>query len=157
MSARRTRPAQGDCEVKVLSDAYNTATDLAVSRLRQELRLIGAHGVVGVRLELIRHEWADKTVEVQVMGTAVAGAGEAMPSDPWLCDLSGQEWYALHRAGYEPATMVWGHCTWFILTTQQDEWIHQSWNNQELTHWSGALGRARHHGAKPHDGPGQEP
>ncbi len=134
--------SQGDCEVDVLSKAYDAATDLAVSRMRQEARLIGAHGVVGVRLSVVRHEWADKTVEVQVIGTAVSGPGVA-PSDPWMSDLSGQEWWALHRAGYEPAALVWGHCTWFILTTQQDEWIERSWTNQELTHWSAALGKAR--------------
>ena len=134
--------SQGDCEVDVLSKAYDAATDLAVSRMRQEARLIGAHGVVGVRLSVVRHEWADKTVEVQVIGTAVQGPGAA-PSDPWMSDLSGQEWWALHRAGYEPAALVWGHCTWFILTTQQDEWIERSYANQELTHWSAALGNAR--------------
>ena len=134
--------SQGDCEVDVLSKAYDAATDLAVSRMRQEARLIGASGVVGVRLTVVRHEWADKTVEVQVIGTAVQGPGAA-PADPWMSDLSGQEWWALRRAGYEPAALVWGHCTWFILTTQQDEWIERSWNNQELTHWSAALGKAR--------------
>ena len=134
--------SQGDCEVDVLSKAYDEATDLAVSRMRQEARLIGAHGVVGVRLTVVRHEWADKTVEVQVIGTAVQGPGPA-PADPWLSDLSGTEWWALHRAGYEPAALVWGHCTWFILTTWQDEQIERSWNNQELTHWSAALGKAR--------------
>ena len=134
--------SQGDCEVEVLSRAYDAATGLAVSRMAQEARLIGAHGVVGVRLSVVRHEWADKTVEVQVIGTAVQGPGAA-PADPWMSDLSGQEWWALHRAGYEPAALVWGHCTWFILTTQQDEWIERSFANQELTHWSAALGRAR--------------
>ncbi len=134
--------SQGDCEVDVLSKAYDAATDLAVSRMRQEARLIGATGVVGVRLTVVRHEWADKTVEVQVIGTAVQGPGAA-PADPWMSDLSGQEWWALHRAGYEPAALVWGHCTWFILTTYQDEMIERSWNNQELTHWSAALGKAR--------------
>ena len=134
--------SQGDCEVDVLSKAYDAATDLAVGRMRQEATLIGAHGVVGVRLSVVRHEWADKTVEVQVIGTAVQGPGAAPPA-PWLSDLSGQEWWALHRAGYEPAALVWGHCTWFILTTQQDEWIERSWSNQELTHWSAALGKAR--------------
>jgi len=134
--------SQGDCEVDVLSKAYDAATDLAVSRMRQETRLIGAHGVVGVRLSVVRHEWADKTVEVQVIGTAVQGPGAA-PADPWMSDLSGTEWWALHRAGYEPAALVWGHCTWFILTTYQDEQIKRSWSNQELTHWSAALGKAR--------------
>ncbi len=135
--------ATGDCEVTVLSDAYNAATQLAVDRMRQELAHIGGHGVVGVRLSLVRHEWADKTIEVQVIGTAVEGPG-APPKDPWLCDLSGQEWYALHRAGYAPAGLVWGHATWFILTTQADEWNVRSWSNVEMSHWSNALSKARH-------------
>jgi uncharacterized protein YbjQ (UPF0145 family) len=134
---------QGDCEVTVLSDAYNQATQLAVSRMREELRLIGAHGVIGVRLALVRHEWADKTVEVQLLGTAIEGPGRP-PAEPWMCDLSGQEWWALHRAGYEPVGLVWGHCTWFILTTYDDETIKSGWVNRELTHWSEALSAARH-------------
>ncbi len=132
-----------DCEVNVLSDAYNIATKLAVARMRQELKLINGHGVVGVRLNLVRHEWADKTVEVQVIGTAVEGPG-IPPKNPWLCDLSGQEWYMLHRAGYQPAGLVWGHCTWFVLTTYADEMTKQTWSNVEMTHWSTALSSARH-------------
>ncbi len=123
---------QGDCEVTVLSDAYNEACRLAVGRMREELRRIRGHGVVGVRLTLVRHEWADKTIEMQVMGTAVEGPGNP-PADPWMCDLSGQEWYALYRAGYIPAGLVWGHCTWFLLTTQQDEWNEQSFQNVGLS------------------------
>jgi len=138
---------QGDCEVNVLSEAYNEACRLAVGRMREELRRIRGHGVVGVRLLLVRHEWADKTVEVQVMGTAVEGPG-APPSDPWMCDLSGQEWWALHRAGYEPVRLVWGHCTWFLLTTQQDEWNERSFQNVEIAHWSAGLSSARHHAMK---------
>ncbi len=134
--------SQGDCEVDVLSKAYDKATELAVGRMRQELKLLGAHGVVGVRLSVVRHEWADKTMEVQVIGTAVDEPGRP-PAEPWMCDLSGQEWWALHRAGYEPAALVWGHCTWFILTTQQDEWTLRGGLNSELTHWSQALSTAR--------------
>jgi uncharacterized protein YbjQ (UPF0145 family) len=99
-------------------------------------------------------------VEVQAIGTAVEGPGMA-PSEPWMSDLSGQEWYALHRAGYDPVGLVWGHCAWFVLTTQQDEWIHTSWSNQEMTHWSHALSHARHRAmqsltsqAKNHNGVG---
>ena len=135
--------AQGDVEVSVLSDAYNEATRLAVSRMRQELELIGAHGVVGVRLSLVRHEWADKTIEVQAIGTAVE-APKRTQKGIWMCDLSGTEWYSLYRAGYEPVGLVWGHCTWFLLTTQYDEWNTQSYQNVEITHWSDGLSNARH-------------
>ncbi len=131
-----------DCEVKELAQAYDRATELALSRMEQELALLGAHGAVGVRLELVRHEWSDKTIEVQAFGTAVEGPGPA-PARPFLCDLSGQEWFALYRAGYEPVALVYGHCSWFILTTYADEMLKRSWNNIELTHWGEALTHAR--------------
>jgi uncharacterized protein YbjQ (UPF0145 family) len=99
--------------------------------------------VVGVRVALVRHEWADKTIEVQLIGTAVEGSGPK-PKEPWTCDLSGQEWWALHRAGYQPVGIVWGHASWFILTTYNDEWNITSWQNVELAHWSQALSSARH-------------
>lgn len=131
-----------DCEVPVLSQAYNTATHLALDRMRQELQLLGAHGVVGVRYDIMRHEWAEGTVEVQVVGTAVGGPGAA-PAHPWMSDLSGQEWFALHRAGYEAAGLVYGNCTWFIFTTQADRMLAFNWQNVEIAHVSNALGQAR--------------
>ncbi len=134
--------AWNDCEVAQLSRAYNEATRLAVSRMELEAAAARAHGVVGVRYGIIRHEWADRTVEVQLIGTAVRGPGAA-PRTPWLCDLSGQEWYALWRAGYEPAALAYGHCTWFILTTMQDEWNEMNPVNVELRHFSLALGQCR--------------
>lgn len=135
--------SQGDVEVQVLSDAYNEATRLAVSRMRKELELTGAHGVVGVRLSIVRHEWAEKTIEVQAVGTAIEGRTPPRKGI-WMCDLSGLEWWSLHRAGYEPAGLVWGHCTWFLLTTQNDEWNVQSFQNVEIKHWSDGLSNARH-------------
>jgi uncharacterized protein YbjQ (UPF0145 family) len=137
-----------DVEVTQLSQAYNEATRLAVTRMAMEAQAVGAHGVVGVRYRLVRHEWADGTVEVQLVGSAVRGP-EPAPRQPWLCDLSGQEWWALRRGGYEPASLAYGHCTWFILTQMQDEWTEQSVNNAELRHFSEALthcrNRASHH------------
>jgi len=135
--------AYNDCEVTVLSEAYNEAMRLAVGRLRLELKQIRAEGVVGVRITLARHEWASGTVEVQVIGTAVDGPGIDV-KEPWMCDLSGQEWWALYRAGYIPTGLVWGNCTWFILTTMADEQVHLYWRNVEMTHWSTALSAARH-------------
>lgn len=131
-----------DCEVSVLSHAYNTATQLAVGRMEQEAQALGAHGVVGVRFDIVRHEWGEKTIEVQLFGTAIAGPGQPAQT-PWLSDLSGQEWWALHRAGYGPVGLVYGNCTWFVLTTQYDEWSEQSVTNQELRHFSDALRQCR--------------
>ena len=149
--------AYSDCEVAELSGAYNEATRLAVGRMAQEARMVNAHGVVGVRFDMVRHEWGQKQIEVQLVGTAVRGPGAA-PKVPWLSDLSGQEWWSLTRAGYEPVALVWGHCTWFILTRMQDEWTAQSWSNQELGHFSQALTQCRNraertmHGLAQHAG-----
>jgi len=131
-----------DCEVTVLSDAYNEATRLAASRLGQEAAMLDAHGVIGVRFEMVRREWAEKSIEVQLTGTAIAGPGAAS-GDPWLSDLSGQEWWVLHRAGYDPVGLVYGHCTWFVLTTENEEWIERSSTNQEIPHWGEALAQCR--------------
>ncbi len=131
-----------DTEVGELSQAYMEATRLAVSRLELEAKAVGAAGVVGVRYSIARHEWADGTIEVQLFGTAVAGPGRP-PSSPWLSDLSGQEWWALYRAGYEPTALVYGHCTWFVLTTQTDEWNALNPVNNEIIHFSQALGQCR--------------
>src|SRR5262249_44364745 len=121
---------------------YNEATRLAVSRMEQEVRALGAFGAVGVRYTVVRHEWAERTVEVRIMGTAVTGPGTA-PQHPWLSDLSGQEWWALLRAGYDPAGLVYGHCTWFVLTTDYDETIKRSFQNAEFRHQSDGLAHAR--------------
>jgi uncharacterized protein YbjQ (UPF0145 family) len=140
--------ASGDCEVHAVSEAYDQAFALAISRMKQELRLIGAHGVVGVRLNLTRREWSERSIEVQAIGTAVAGP-KGYTTEPWTSDLSGQEWYTLWQAGYEPADLVWGHCSWFVLTTAQDQlvstdagWVQ--YGNMEMEHWSEALSSARH-------------
>jgi len=132
-----------DSEVRVLTQAYDTATALAVSRMEQEVRALGAHGAVGVRMVMARHEWADKTVEVRIIGTAVMGPGPA-PQRPWLTDLSGQEWWSLRRAGYDTVGLVWGHCTWFVLTNWNDEQLKVTYSNSEYRHWGDALSRARH-------------
>ena len=134
--------SRSDCEVPALSHAYNEATRLAVSRLQQESVLAGAHGVVGVRYTIVRHEWGDKSIEVRIVGTALRGPGPA-PRHPWMSDLSGQKWWSLHRAGYEPVSLVYGHSTWFVFTTQYDEWNEGSGSNIELTHFAQALSHAR--------------
>jgi uncharacterized protein YbjQ (UPF0145 family) len=134
--------AWNDSEVVQLSRAYGEATARAVRRMGQEAEAVGAHGVVGVRYAIARHEWADSLVEVQLVGTAVRGP-DPLRRPPWLCDLSGQQWWSLHRAGYEPAALVYGHCTWFVLTTRDDMWTMQTYRNAELEHFSDALGHCR--------------
>ncbi len=131
-----------DSEMRELSAAYTSATGLAVSRMQQEASAVGAQGVIGVRFDIVRREWSAKSIEVRVLGTAVAGPDRAL-STPWLSDLSGQDWWALHRAGYHPIALVYGHCAWFVLTAASDEWNERSVGNTELSHFSAALTQCR--------------
>jgi hypothetical protein len=82
-------------------------------------------------------------VEVRLLGTAVAGPGVAAGA-PWLYDLSGQEWWALRRAGYDPVGLVYGHCAWFVLTTDLDVLRTGRFKpSGELEHYSEALAQCR--------------
>ena len=97
--------AARDRELIQTSRAYNHAGELAVGRMAKEARELRAHGVVGVRFSFARREWGKNCIEVQVIGTAVLTAG-ARTGRPWLSDLPGQEWWALHQAGYEALGLV---------------------------------------------------
>ena len=142
-SARnRTTLVYRDYELAALSRAYTEAMRLAVTRMQQEATAIGARGVVGVRFKMIHAGWTRRTIEVQLFGTAIAGPG-AVTETPWLSDLSGQEWYALHRAGYDPAGLVYGHCAWFIWARQQDRPLSFDRRNQERVYFSDALRQCR--------------
>jgi uncharacterized protein YbjQ (UPF0145 family) len=136
--AGQTKLVYRDYELTVLSHAYNESMRLAVIRMQQEATAIGAHGVVGVRFKMIHAGWSRRTIEVQLFGTAIAGP-TAAPQTPWLSDLSGQEWYALHRAGYDPAGLVYGHCAWFIWVRRQDMLLSFDRSNTERRYFSDAL------------------
>ncbi len=132
----------GDGELQGLSRAYNAALELAVGRLEKEAAALRAHGVVGVRVTMRRREWAEHMIEVVVVGTAVRGAGPAAKR-PFTSDLSGQEFWALHEAGYEPRSIVYGNCVWVVYHTINDEYAARSWSNVEMQHFSQSVYRSR--------------
>lgn len=131
-----------DGELQGLSRAYVDAQDLAVNRLEQETRSLDAHGVIGVRFEMVRREWAEHMIEVTAIGTAVR-ARTAGPERPFLSDLSGQEFWALREAGYQPRGLVYGNCIWVVYTTAMDDWRNGSWFNQEMSHMTQSVYRCR--------------
>src|SRR5262245_51689816 len=50
-------------EIVSLTEAQREARYLATNRLRLEARMLGAHGVVGVRLKMGGYDWSEKTIE----------------------------------------------------------------------------------------------
>jgi len=58
-------------ELDVLSQAMYHARELAMSRMEQEANVLGADGIVGVRLEVEFKEWGADIAEFLAVGTAV--------------------------------------------------------------------------------------
>lgn len=137
-------------ELEIITAAHYEARHLALGRLRQEAKLLGADGVVGVRLERRESEWGSGMMEFIAIGTAVRRTG-APPShgEPFVSALSGVDHWALLKAGYRPVGFCLGNCTWY----QVASWATQNvqgggifgggWNSQELTEYTQALYTAR--------------
>ena len=137
-------PMYASAELTTLSHAHTAARQLAVSRLQQEARLLGAHGVIGVRLDRRSYDWGANLLEFAASGTAVSLPDRPVPKDPFVSDLSGQEFYALRRGGYFPVGFAFGTCTYYHVATYGNQMVSQSWGNVELTDYSKAIYHTRH-------------
>src|SRR5882757_3601534 len=62
------------CELDVLSTAMYEARALAMERMREEAKAMGADGIVGVRLVVKRMEWDEKVLEFVAIGTGIVHA-----------------------------------------------------------------------------------
>ncbi len=135
-------------EMDVLSRAHQHAATLALNRLEQEARLLEAHGVIGVRFTRRSYEWGSNLLEYTAIGTAIKLPNMPATAHPFLSDLSGQEFWTLLQAGYYPAGVVTGYCSYYValgsnLTRQIQGW----WSggiNQEIQPFTQGLYAARH-------------
>jgi uncharacterized protein YbjQ (UPF0145 family) len=112
-------------ELDGLSAAMYEARELAMSRMGAEADVLGADGIVGVRLEIDFKEFGNDLAEFIAVGTAVKAdeAHSAAPdgtgwrnnqAKPFTSDLSGQDFWTLLQAGYAPLGMVMGSCVYHI-------------------------------------------
>jgi uncharacterized protein YbjQ (UPF0145 family) len=132
-------------ELEVLTHAYAEARALAFGRLRQEAALLRADGVVGVRFERISGNLPEGTFEFKAVGTAVKRRG-APPSagEVFLSNLSGQDHWALRRAGIDPIGFVFGNCSWYQVSGWRNQMLDSgSWYNRELPDFTQAIYNAR--------------
>jgi uncharacterized protein YbjQ (UPF0145 family) len=137
-------PIYASSELVTLSHAHYHARQLALSRLQQEARLLGAHGVIGVRLERKSYDWGTNLLEFAAYGTAVALPDRPIPQHPFVCALSGQDFYALRRGGFFPVGFAFGTCTYYHVASYTNQWTSQSWSNMEMTDYTQAVYLARH-------------
>jgi len=143
-------PMYSSTELTTLSHAQYHARLLAISRLQQEARLLGAHGVIGVRLERQAYAWGENLLEFAARGTAIALPGQPVPEHPFVCALSGQDFYALRRGGFFPVGFAFGTCTYYHVASYTTQWVNGGgffgggMVNQELTDYTQAVYTARH-------------
>lgn len=108
-------------ELPQITAALTNARAVAVERMRQEAELLGASGVIGVRIVRKGHAWADNLTEFTAYGTAVR-LPDWKPGDPvFTSSLNGQEFWQLYRAGYQPHAIVMGACAMYM---------HMDWNTR---------------------------
>jgi uncharacterized protein YbjQ (UPF0145 family) len=134
-------------EMGVLTQAMYHARELAMTRMEEEADALGADGIVGVRLEVTRHEWGEALAEFVAIGTAIrARNGQHFRNahgKPFTSDLSGQDFWTLLRAGYRPVGMVMGNCVYHVAHQGMGQWFSQVGRNVEMTNYTQALYDAR--------------
>ncbi|MEO6951781.1 MAG: heavy metal-binding domain-containing protein [Polyangia bacterium] len=134
-------------EMTKLTQALYHARELAMARLEEEAQLLGADGVIGVRLDVKRHAWGDDLLEFMAVGTAIYhkdGVSHRTHEDkPFTSDLSGQDFWTLLRSGYRPVGLVMGNCVYHVAHQGLGTWVSQIGKNCEMPNFTQALYDAR--------------
>jgi uncharacterized protein YbjQ (UPF0145 family) len=117
-------------ELAPLTQAYEHARGLALSRMQQEAMLLRAHAVVGVEVRERNHAWGPGLMEFTAIGTAVRIAGMAPVQFPALSLMNADQLYKLHGAGYWPTGIAMGNCFWY--EPHADCMGEGSWTSSEL-------------------------
>lgn len=91
---------------QALSDTFG----LALDRLREEARALGAHGVVAVRHTLTNLPIATSApvIELKVIGTAIKRPSAPPLQQPFTSHLSGQQFAKLLSTGWIASGLVYG-------------------------------------------------
>jgi len=134
-------------EVQTLTQAMYAARELAMSRMEEEAAVLGADGVVGVRLDVGFYEWGRGTAEFLALGTAVSaedGSNWKTPEGkPFTSDLSGQDFWTLLQAGHAPLGLVMGTCVYHVAHQGMFKAMGNIGQNKEMPNFTQALYEAR--------------
>jgi uncharacterized protein YbjQ (UPF0145 family) len=134
-------------EVQTLTQAMYAARELAMSRMEEEATVLGADGVVGVRLDVGFYEWGRGTAEFLALGTAVSaedgGNWKTPAGKPFTSDLSGQDFWTLLQAGHAPLGLVMGTCVYHVAHQGMFKAMGNIGQNKEMPNFTQALYEAR--------------
>jgi uncharacterized protein YbjQ (UPF0145 family) len=136
-------------EVDVFTFGLGRARVAAIRRLRDAARDLGAHGVVGVHVDISSIPKRGDEVRVSASGTAVRAGRDPVirprngTRHPFTASVTGQEFSLLARAGYRPRQIVVGVCVFHIGRRSTLKAIRSMAGNGELDVITNALYRSR--------------
>jgi uncharacterized protein YbjQ (UPF0145 family) len=134
-------------ELGTLSQAMYQARELAMARMEAEADVLGADGIVGVRLEIEFKEFDTDLAEFTAVGTAVKadepGDWRTHTGKPFTSDLSGQDFWTLVQAGYAPLGLVMGTCVYHIAHQRLRQMLGNIGQNIEIPQFTEAYYDAR--------------
>jgi uncharacterized protein YbjQ (UPF0145 family) len=135
----------------VQTHAWNEARRLALSRLREHARSLGALAVVDVAYRHLDYDWGPGTIEIVAIGTAVGSDAFELDRDEEelaLVNLSGEDWTKLVAAGWWPTGIVGGSTVVYVLAgvrsaQAQSIVLGTAMQNQELQDYTAGFYEAR--------------
>ena len=134
-------------EMEVLTQALYSARELAMTRMQEEADLLGADGIVGVRLTVNRQAFGSNMAEFLAIGTAIkhdaGGDYRTARNKPFTSELSGQEFWTLLRSGYRPVSLVMGNCVYQVRRRGVGQTLGQIGQNVEMDNYTQAIYDAR--------------
>ncbi len=144
----QSRTWKANKELDTLTQAMYTARELAMTRMETEADVLGADGIVGVRLDINFYDWGKHAAEFIAIGTAVSaeeapGTWKNNEGKPFTSDLSGQNFWTLVQAGYMPLGLVMGTCVYHVAHRGMGAALGQAGRNAELPNFTQALYEAR--------------
>ena len=138
---------QTNVEMDVLTQAMYHARELAMRRMEEEADVLGADGIVGVRLLVGQYSWAANLAEFKAIGTAIKSrdgvSHRTAAGKPFTSDLSGQDFWTLLRSGYAPRALVFGTCVYHVAHQSFLQWFRTMGRNSEMPNFTQALYDAR--------------
>ncbi len=136
-------------ELTSVTQAHLYARQMAVQRMQMEAEVLGATGVISVELTMRNYDWSSQLVEFTALGTAIQVPGRPAGEEPFTSNLSGQEFWQLHQAGYWPRGLAFGICSYYIYTDPQTRKTMYNWwggnnlANREITLYTQGFYEAR--------------
>lgn len=132
-------------------DAVRHGYDTALRRLTDEARLLGADGVIDVRITVTHlgrdnHEFValGSAVRLGDERTGIGNIPKVLPV-PFLTELPGADVAKLMLHGWMPTSIVYG----IALAIRHDDWVTysqtRSWSNQEVSGFTELTNQVRHH------------